>query len=60
VWTDLRSALQNLQYRPKEIDAVVEQLASGGVGGSLPIPIRRRPDAPFEELFRAALRILRK
>lgn len=47
-FADLKSALQNLQYRPKEIAAVSEQLAA------------EMPDAPFDELLRGALRRLKK
>ncbi len=45
---DLRSALANLQYRPKEVDAIVSDLA------------RTDPDAAFDELLRRALGVLRK
>ena len=45
---DLRSALANLEYRPKEVDAVTQALRQS------------QPEAPFDELLREALRVLRK
>jgi Holliday junction DNA helicase RuvA len=47
-WRDLKSALANLQYRPKEVDGVVEQLH------------RELPDGEFDELLRGALRLLKR
>ena len=47
-FADLSSALKNLGYRPKEIDAVVGQLAE------------EQPDTDFDGLVRSALSILRK
>lgn len=45
---DLRSALTNLQYRPKEIDATLAELEATAA------------DEPFEALLRRALSSLRK
>jgi len=45
---DLRSALHNLQYRPKEIDAVIDELRAEAA------------DAPFDALLRRALASLRR
>lgn len=45
---DLRSALANLQYRPKEVEAIVSDLAVSDA------------DAAFDELLRKALGVLRK
>ncbi|TNF38353.1 MAG: Holliday junction branch migration protein RuvA [Deltaproteobacteria bacterium] len=45
---DLRSALANLQYRPKEVDAALAQLRE------------EAPDAEFDVLLRRALALLRK
>jgi len=53
VWADLRSALANLQYRPKEVDAVVEALQASTPPPPAPPPV-------FDALLRAALRELRK
>lgn len=50
VWDDLRSALANLQYRPKEIDAALGQVQAEADGGA--------PD--FDAALRKALGILRK
>jgi Holliday junction DNA helicase RuvA len=49
VWEDLRSALANLQYRPKEIDAALAQVR--GEGAEVP---------EFDASLRKALGILRK
>ncbi len=49
VWDDLRSALANLQYRPKEVDAALQQLRDEQDG---------LPD--FDASLRKALGILRK
>ncbi len=48
VWRDLRSALENLQYRPKEVDAALAQLG------------QELPDAEFDALLRAALNLLKR
>jgi len=50
VWDDLRSALANLEYRPKEIDAALAQV------------LEELDDAPpeFASALRKALSILRK
>jgi len=45
---DLRSALANLQYRPKEVDGALAQLRE------------ESPDAEFDALLRRALSLLRK
>ena len=45
---DLRSALMNLQYRPKEVDGAIAQLRE------------EAPDAEFDALLRRALGLLRK
>lgn len=52
VWADLRSALGNLQFRPKEVDAVVESLRAAA-------PPPPAPEPAFDGLLRAALRELR-
>ena len=49
VYRDLRSALMNLQYRPKEIDATFELLVRDNPG-----------EERFEVLLRAALKHLKK
>ncbi len=51
VFGDLRSALANLQYRPKEIDGVIAQLKEEQGDGS---------EAPLDALLRRALAHLRK
>ncbi len=52
VWEDLRSALGNLQFRSKEVDAVVETLRAQA-------PPPPEPAPAFDALLRAALRELR-
>jgi Holliday junction DNA helicase RuvA len=48
VWPDLRSALANLQYRPKEVDRTLEIL------------FQSHPDAGFDALFREAMKLMRR
>ncbi|MFT7579771.1 MAG: Holliday junction DNA helicase RuvA [Myxococcota bacterium] len=48
VFRDLRSALENLQYRPKEVEQVLDVLRA------------EAPEAPFDDLLRRALQHLRK
>lgn len=50
-FADLRSALANLQYRPKEIDGVIAQLKEEQGDG---------PEPPIDALLRRALAHLRK
>jgi Holliday junction DNA helicase RuvA len=48
VWADLKSALANLQYRPKEVERTLEELG------------RTLPEGSFDELFREAMKLMRR
>ena len=48
VWGDLRSALVNLQYRPKEVERTLDELS------------RSHPDSDFDQLFREAMKLMRR
>jgi holliday junction DNA helicase RuvA len=48
VWADLKSALTNLQYRPKEVERTLEELG------------RTLPEGSFDELFREAMKLMRR
>ncbi len=48
VWADLKSALVNLQYRPKEVERTLEELG------------RTLPEGSFDELFREAMKLMRR
>ena len=48
VWADLKSALANLQYRPKEIERALDELG------------RSHPDSDFDQLFREAMKLMRR
>ena len=47
-WADLKSALINLQYRPKEVERTLEELG------------RSDPESDFDELFREAMKLMRR
>lgn len=48
VWADLKSALLNLQYRPREVDRALDEL------------VRTHPEGSFDELFREAMKSMRR
>jgi Holliday junction DNA helicase RuvA len=48
VWADLKSALLNLQYRPREVDRALGEL------------VRTHPEGSFDELFREAMKSMRR
>ena len=48
VWADLKSALVNLQYRPKEVERTLDELG------------RTHPESGFDELFREAMKLMRR